>query len=396
MNDLFDIMQTTRSMRRLKPDPVPDELIRKILEAGSCAANGGNTQRWRFLVLKDPKIKQAVQAWYKKAFDEVVGPRYATSAPPPGVSPERYKRQHSAVEYLTDHFHEAPVWIVACIDEGKTEPTRWSGASIYPAVQNMLLATRALGLGSTLTTRHLLLREGSGSSDGPARGRAFLRYPSHRLPDGQLRSGRPRQTRGHRVSGQMGPAVRPTELTEAIMPRIPPIATKDQLPPEHQYVFDQVIEVFGRVRGPFSMLLHSPKLAERLLPMVPFAREGTVIDPRLRQIAVLAAVRERDSNYVWAAQVDVSRRVGLPEPVIDLLRAKGDPSSLPEEERDIVAYTRQLMRTNRVEQAVFDALLKRHDAQWLVELTTVANFYVALCGVVNAFDVPTPPDGDRF
>jgi nitroreductase len=156
MNDLFDIMQTTRSMRRLKPDPVPDELIRKILEAGSCAANGGNTQRWRFLVLKDPKIKQAVQAWYKKAFDEVVGPRYATSAPPPGVSPERYKRQHSAVEYLTDHFHEAPVWIVACIDEGKTEPTRWSGASIYPAVQNMLLATRALGLGSTLTTRHLL------------------------------------------------------------------------------------------------------------------------------------------------------------------------------------------------------------------------------------------------
>ena len=69
----------------------------------------------------------------------------------------------------------------------------------------------------------------------------------------------------------MGPAVRRNELTEAIMPRIPPIATKDQLPPEHQYVFDQVMDVFGRVRGPFSMLLHSPKLAERLLPMVPFA-----------------------------------------------------------------------------------------------------------------------------
>ena len=85
--DLFDIMQTTRSMRRLKPDPVPDELIRKILEAGACAANGGNTQRWRFLVVKDPKIKQAVQTWYKRAFDEVVGPRYATSAPPPGVTP---------------------------------------------------------------------------------------------------------------------------------------------------------------------------------------------------------------------------------------------------------------------------------------------------------------------
>jgi nitroreductase len=156
MDDLFEIMQTTRAMRRLKPDPVPDELIRKILKAGTCAANGGNTQRWRFLVLKDPKIKREVQRWYKKAFDEVVGPNYASSAPPPGVSPQRYQRQHLAVEYLTEHFHEAPVWIVACIDEGTAKPTRFSGASIYPAVQNMLLATRALGLGATLTTRHLL------------------------------------------------------------------------------------------------------------------------------------------------------------------------------------------------------------------------------------------------
>jgi nitroreductase len=158
MNDVFEIMQTTRAMRRLKPDPVPDELIRKILEAGTCAANGGNTQRWRFLVIKDPAIKKAVQVVYKRAFDKVVGPRYATSAPPPGVSAERYARQHAAVEYLTEHYHEAPVWIVACIDE-TAKPTRWSGASIYPAVQNMLLAARALGLGSTLTTRHLLYEE---------------------------------------------------------------------------------------------------------------------------------------------------------------------------------------------------------------------------------------------
>jgi nitroreductase len=153
--DIFEIIKTTRAMRRLKPDPVPDELIRKILEAGQCAASGGNTQRWRFLVIKDPEIKKNVQVYYKRAFDEVVGPRYRSSAPPPGVTAERYKRQHAAVEYLTDHFHEAPVWIVACLEDGPS-PNRSSGASIYPAVQNMLLAARALGLGSTLTTRHLL------------------------------------------------------------------------------------------------------------------------------------------------------------------------------------------------------------------------------------------------
>ena len=153
--DIFNIIETTRAMRRLRPDPVPDALIRKILEAGACAANGGNFQRWRFLVVKDPTIKQAVQVLYKRAFDKVVGPRYANSAPPPGVTRERYQRQHAAVEYLTEHFHEAPVWIVACLEEAGT-PNRWAGASIYPAVQNMLLAARALGLGSTLTTRHLL------------------------------------------------------------------------------------------------------------------------------------------------------------------------------------------------------------------------------------------------
>jgi nitroreductase len=61
-NDLFEIIRTTRSMRRLKPDPVPNELIRKILEAGVCAPSGGNMQRWRFVVIRDAKIKETVDA----------------------------------------------------------------------------------------------------------------------------------------------------------------------------------------------------------------------------------------------------------------------------------------------------------------------------------------------
>lgn len=180
------------------------------------------------------------------------------------------------------------------------------------------------------------------------------------------------------------------------MPRYTPVSSKTEMEPGSEYVFDQVMDVFGRVRGPFGVLLHSPKLAERLLPMVPYAREICTVDPKLRQIAILAAVRERDANYVWSAQVDVARRVGLREPVIDLMRVKGDPSDLPPEERDIVLYMRQLMRTNRVERPLFDALKDRQGLQWLVELTAVANFYVALGGVVNAFDVPVPADGDRF
>ncbi len=154
--DLFEIIPTMRAMRRLKPDPVPDDLVRKILEAGLCAPNGGNNQKWRFLVVKDMAVKKAVQVLYKRAYDEVIGPRYANSAPPPGSDAARYHRQHQAVEYLTDHYHEAPVWIVVCQEDGPGTPNRGAGASVYPAVQNMLLAARALGLGSTLTTRHML------------------------------------------------------------------------------------------------------------------------------------------------------------------------------------------------------------------------------------------------
>ena len=151
--DLFEIMRTTRSMRRLKPDPVPDELIRKILTAGSCAPSGGNMQRWRFLIVKDPGVKATVGAYYKRAWDEIVSPRYRSSEPAPGTSPERFARMLDAAQYLADHIHEAPVWIVPCM--GGPTPTRTSGSSIYPAVQNMLLAARALGLGATLTTLYL-------------------------------------------------------------------------------------------------------------------------------------------------------------------------------------------------------------------------------------------------
>src|SRR5438105_10766715 len=94
--DLFETIRTTRSMRRLKPDPVPDALIRKILEAGVCAPSGGNMQRWRFLVIRDPQVKRTVGTLYKRAWDEVVAPRYRAGEPAPGTSRERFLRMLNA------------------------------------------------------------------------------------------------------------------------------------------------------------------------------------------------------------------------------------------------------------------------------------------------------------
>ena len=180
------------------------------------------------------------------------------------------------------------------------------------------------------------------------------------------------------------------------MPRIAPVTGKAEVAPEYHSVVEQVEAVFGNVRGPFSVLLHSPKLAERLLTLVPFFREDSVVPAPLRCLAILAAVREREAEDVWAAQVGYARHAGVPEAVIDLLRAKGDPGGLPAEQRDIIVYARQLMRTNRVEAAVFDALCERFGVQWLVELTAAANFFAFLSGMTNAFEVPALEGGDRF
>jgi nitroreductase len=154
--DLFETMRTTRSMRRLKTDPIPEPLLRQVLEAGVLGPNGGNMQSWRFLVIRDPAIKESVAVWYRKAWNEIVGPRYRAGGPAPGTSPESFGRMLTAAEHLSDHLHEAPVWIVPCL--GGTL-TRTSGSSVYPAVQNMLLAARALGLGATLTTLYLLFEK---------------------------------------------------------------------------------------------------------------------------------------------------------------------------------------------------------------------------------------------
>jgi nitroreductase len=140
-------------MRRLKTDTVPDTLLSRILECGTYAASGGNMQTWRFLVIRDTMIKEAAGARYSKAWHDVVAPRYRSGEPAPGVTPERFGRMLVAAEHLADHIHEAPVWIVPCL-AGPRQPG--SGSSIYPAVQNILLATRALGLGTTLTTLYLI------------------------------------------------------------------------------------------------------------------------------------------------------------------------------------------------------------------------------------------------
>jgi 4-carboxymuconolactone decarboxylase len=180
------------------------------------------------------------------------------------------------------------------------------------------------------------------------------------------------------------------------MPRLTPITSKSALPAEHQDIADAVVNVFGHIRGPFSMLLHSPLLAQRLLPIVTFVREESIVEPGLRFAAILTAARESEADYVWAAQVEQARKNGIREELIDLIRSRGDPDTLPADEREVVVYVRQLMRTKRVDPATFDALQKKYSAQWLVELTAIVSFFGFVSGICNAFEVAPPAGGDKL
>ena len=181
------------------------------------------------------------------------------------------------------------------------------------------------------------------------------------------------------------------------MNRVPPIAAKSDVPAEHHDLVDHVMKVFGALRGPSSVLLHSPKMAWNVLSLGDYFREQSIVEPRTRSVGILIAARERQGVYVWGAQVNAARRNGVPDAVIDLIRSRAEPSRYPAGDREVAAYAEQLMRTNRVEQSVYDALAKNgqgRSAQWMVELTTVINYYGMLCGITSALGVSAPENYD--
>lgn len=156
--ELMEAIRTTRSMRRLKPDPIPDEAIRHILEAAIRAPSGGNSQGWSFIVVRDPEQKARIGALYLEGAEQLFSTGYGLN---PNGTPEQRAHGERLVRsamHLAEHFHEAPVLIVAClglgqpVDQIPSSVAVTRGSSIYPAVQNLMLAARELGIGSTLTT----------------------------------------------------------------------------------------------------------------------------------------------------------------------------------------------------------------------------------------------------
>ena len=151
--DFFDVVTTQRAIRRLKPEPIPDAVLRQIMDTAICAPSGGNRQGWSFVVVRDAATRARLGELYREARGALMKTPYyrgVQSAPPDS----REGKMLASARHLSEHLGEAPVLILACIGTDGATPTLTTGASIYPAPPNIMLAARALGIGSCITTIH--------------------------------------------------------------------------------------------------------------------------------------------------------------------------------------------------------------------------------------------------
>ncbi len=157
---VYEAMSTCRAVRRLRPDPIPDDVLRRVIQAACWAPTGGNRQPWRVIAVRDAGKKKKLRdlyftRWeaYEKAARAGVDRLSAEARP-------REERMIGAARHLADQLDRAPVILVFCFnptymaitDAKLGRPSVVGGGSVYPSVQNALLACRAEGLGCVLTT----------------------------------------------------------------------------------------------------------------------------------------------------------------------------------------------------------------------------------------------------
>lgn len=154
---LFEAMYNCRAMRRIKPDPVPEDLLIKLIDAAHQAPSGSNVQNGRWIVVRDTAQRQKLAELNRKVLDAYSAPGGARAAELPHQPADARARMLEAVRWQADHFAEIPALIIACLEINGPRRESFSagagaGGSIWPGVQNLLLAARALGLAATPTT----------------------------------------------------------------------------------------------------------------------------------------------------------------------------------------------------------------------------------------------------
>jgi len=177
------------------------------------------------------------------------------------------------------------------------------------------------------------------------------------------------------------------------MARLTPITSKNQVAAKDQAIVDSIVASRGALQGPFTMFLHSPELAGRLAHLGAYVRFEGSLDMRVRVLAAMTVARELEAVYVWGAQTGGARRLGVPESTITAIR-ENHSRGIPAEDAQIVEFTRQLMRTHRVDEATVKALIGRFGNDGFIQLTGAIGYYSMLAMTVNACELEAAPGAE--
>ena len=178
MTEFFELAHGQRAHRFLRPDPIPEELVDRILDVATKAPSAQNMQPWEFVVIQDAAVRSALADHAKEVWEN-----FAREYSRPEVDTYQWS---DTDKWAMGAFAQAPVIIVVCGDTN-TMPAELLGSSIFPAVQNMLLAAMDLGLGSLLSTLPIF---------APGGASAILDLPEHILPLAAIPIGWPERQLG--------------------------------------------------------------------------------------------------------------------------------------------------------------------------------------------------------
>jgi 4-carboxymuconolactone decarboxylase len=149
------------------------------------------------------------------------------------------------------------------------------------------------------------------------------------------------------------------------------------------------------VQGPFTMLLHCPPLAERVMNLGAYVRFEGKLDKRVRVLAAMVVAREFDTVYVWGAQTGQARKQNVPETTIKAIHEKHS-RGMPPEDAQIVDFARDLIRKHRVDDAAVKALQKRFGDEQFIELAATIGYYSMLAMAANACELEAAPGADAL
>ncbi len=167
---------------------------------------------------------------------------------------------------------------------------------------------------------------------------------------------------------------------------------RDSLSEDHKAEYDAFVELRGEVppTGPAGVLLCAPEVAQRGLELARYLRVDSSLSSRIRELVMLFTARATDCLFIWNAHAPLGREAGLSDTLIDNLRDNVELTDMADDEAAVVNYGRELLGSNRVTQATFDAALAQFGNRGLVELNSLIGCYVMLALNVNAFEVQLP------